>query len=114
MQAGVVEVVAIYSIALSIGVNQVVRESIERSRHFSVHNSCGWENANGNYTRYAIYLKLTSSSSLLGFKQYRNACKGLLYLHILSPFEHRIRPILGPIRKSNIFSVFAVYVTHKV
>ena len=34
-------------------------------------------------------------------------------LIILSPFEHRIRPILGPIRKSNIFSVFAVYVTHK-
>ena len=33
--------------------------------------------------------------------------------YILSPFEHRIRPILGPIRKSNIFSVFAVYVTYK-
>ena len=32
---------------------------------------------------------------------------------LLSPFEHRIRPISGPIRKSNIFSVFAVYVTHK-
>ena len=31
----------------------------------------------------------------------------------LSPFEHRIRPILGPIRKCNNFSVFAVYVTHK-
>ena len=36
----------------------------------------------------------------------------LLYRH-LSPFEHRIRPILGPIRKSNNFSVFAVNVTHK-
>ena len=33
----------------------------------------------------------------------------LLYVH-LSPFEHRIRPISGPIRKSNIFSVSAVYV----
>ena len=31
----------------------------------------------------------------------------------LSPFEPRIRPILGPIRKSNILSVFAVHVTHK-
>ena len=31
----------------------------------------------------------------------------------LSPFEYRIRPILGPIRKSNIFSVSAVHVTHK-
>ena len=31
----------------------------------------------------------------------------------LSPFEHRIRPISGPIRKCNIFSVFAVYVIHK-
>ena len=31
----------------------------------------------------------------------------------LSPFGHRIRPIWGPIRKSNIFSVFAVYVIHK-
>ena len=31
----------------------------------------------------------------------------------LSPFEHCIRPNLGPVRKSNIFSVFAVYVTHK-
>ena len=32
---------------------------------------------------------------------------------LLSPFKHRISPNLGPIRKSNIFSVFAVYVMHK-
>ena len=50
-----------------------------------------------------VWSSMTYHVMLVGWMQY----------NVLSPFEHRIRPILGPIRKSNIFSVFAVYVTNK-